>query len=349
MGILRADYVDLTALPDATLATLERTPSSALGSSRYRPSDAELENSVADLQRRGVVAVTMIGGNDTADTLHRLHLASLNAGTALACVGIPKTIDNDLPGMDHCPGYGSAARYVALAARAAALDTAAMRETDPIKILEVMGRNAGWLAAAAALGREAPTDGPQVIFLPERPRPVRQMLDDVRAAYQAAGWAVVVISENQRDEMDKPLAGGMPIYTDPYGHAYHESPGAHLARLIQTDLGLRARFERPGSLARTSQSAISSLDLAEARQAGVEAARRALGGQSDVMVAIQRADSPEYAVSYVAEPLVDIAHQERRLPDAFIASSGIDVTDAFLAYARPLLGDPLPPVVRLLA
>lgn len=342
-GVLRRDEVDLTDLTAATRDVLRRTPGAALGSSRYRPTDDDVEHLVEELAARGVNWLVMVGGNDTAETLHRLHLAARRGGSPLGVVGIPKTIDNDLPSMDHCPGYGSAARYLALAAREAGIDTAAMRHTDPVKIIEVMGRNAGWLAAATALGRERPGDAPQVIFLPERPRPLAQMLEEIRAAREAHGWAIVVISENQRDDVGRPLGGTTPVYTDPHGHPYYESPGAYLARTLQAELGLRARYERPGSLQRTAAAMLSETDVAEAHRVGAEAVRRCLAGESDVMVAMQRAAGPGYVITLAAIPLEEIAHQERCLPDAFIAPTGTDVTEAFLGYAGPLIGSPLPP------
>jgi len=342
-GILQADYVDLSILSDEDLRALERTPGAALGSSRYRPTDAQIEQAVIDLVGREVASVVAIGGNDSADTLHRIHQAAQRFGRPVGVYGVPKTIDNDLVRMDHSPGYGSAARYIALAVREAGVDTSAMRRTDPIKIVEVMGRNAGWLAAASALAREAPDDPPHLIFLPERPRPLAQMIDEVGAAYRRRGWVVVVLSENQRDDADQPLAGGGPIHVDPHGHSYHESSGAHLARQVQSQLGLRTRYERPGSLQRTSVAALSETDLREAGEVGREAMRRALAGETDAMVGIQRvAATATYAVALNAVPLGEIAGRERRLPDEFIAATGTGVTEAFLDYARPLIGAPLP-------
>ncbi len=346
-GILAEDFVNLTVLDQEQRERLARTPGAALGSSRYRPTDAEIERAVNRLVARGVSAVLMVGGNDTAETLHRFHLAATHGHLPLRVVAIPKTIDNDLPGMDHCPGYGSAARFIAIAAREASIDCAAMQRTDPVKILEVMGRNAGWLAAAAAVGRDAAGGAPHLIFLPERPRPVPQMLEEIRAEHARTGWVVVVLSENQRDDQGHPLAGETPVYVDPHGHPYFDSPGGHLARLVQAELGLRARAERPGSLQRTAFTMLSDTDVSEARQAGATAHALAGGGASDVMVAIQRVPGRAYAVRFGALPLEEIAHQERRLPDEFIAPSGTDVTDAFLAYARPLIGAPLPEAIRL--
>jgi ATP-dependent phosphofructokinase / diphosphate-dependent phosphofructokinase len=346
-GVLASRYADLARLSDTELDVLARTPGAALGSSRYLADDAETERAVGLLVDQGVRWLVAIGGNDTADSLHRLHDAARRVGAPLAVVGIPKTIDNDLPEMDHCPGYGSAARYLALAVREAAIDTAAMRRTDPIKVVEVMGRNAGWLAAAGALAREVAGDAPQVIFLPERPRSIQQMLGEVASAHRAAGWAVVVISENQRDDQGRPIAGGEPVHVDAHGHPYYESAGAHLARQVQSQLGLRARYERPGSLQRTSAAAISETDALEAELVGAEAVRLCLSGARDEMVAMQRAEGERYAISLDTVPLTLIAQQERLLPDELIAESGIDVTRAFFEYARPLIGDPLPPMFRL--
>jgi 6-phosphofructokinase 1 len=153
----------------------------------------------------------------------------------------------------------------------------------------------------------------------------------------------VVLSENQRDEHDRPLAGGTAVHVDPHGHPYYESAGAHLARAVQSQLGLRARYERPGSLQRTSAALLSDIDLLEAERVGREAVMRALAGESDAMVGIQRANAAaSYTITLDAVPLAEISGSERRLPDEFIAANGTDVTEAFLEYARPLIGAPLP-------
>jgi 6-phosphofructokinase len=346
-GVLASDYVDLTDLLAEQVDLLARTPGAALGSSRQRPDDAEIEQIVGMLHELGAECLLAVGGNDTAEILHRINEDASKAGGGLRVVGIPKTIDNDLPGMDHCPGYGSAARYLAMALREAAIDTEAMQRSDPIKIVEVMGRNAGWLAAAGALARESPGDAPQVIFLPERPMSVQRMLQVIDTAQRSAGWAVIIISENQRDERGGPIAGGEPTHVDAHGHPYYESAGAYLARQVQSELGIRSRYERPGSLQRTAAWAISETDAEEAELVGSEAVNRALVGETDTMVAIQRGDSEGYSISLATVPLGDVAHQERRMPDEFIADSGVDVTDRFLDYARPLIGGPLPSVFRL--
>jgi 6-phosphofructokinase 1 len=173
------------------------------------------------------------------------------------------------------------------------------------------------------------------------------MLAEIREAYGRDGWAVIVICENQRDDSGRPLGSDVPVYVDPHGHPYFEGAGAHLARVVQAELGLRTRYDRPGSLQRSSASALSSVDVKEARSAGAEAVRLALAGESDVMVAIQRSPGVSYAAHFTTIPLDEVAHHERKMPDEFIASSGTDVTQAFYEYAQPLIGDPLPRVVQL--
>ncbi|MBI4213076.1 MAG: diphosphate--fructose-6-phosphate 1-phosphotransferase [Chloroflexi bacterium] len=362
-GLLGGSYADLGELGPSQLGRLAKTPGPALASSRLRPSDQDLGEAVRSLAERGVGWLSVIGGNDSADLMQRLHLCALVLGVPLNVVGIPKTVDNDLPFMDHTPGYGSAARALARYVRGSALDTAALRRTDPVKIIEVPGRNSGWLAAASALARSAdrsrrasPLPGrhrssaggaPHVIFLPERPRPLAHMVQEVRVALEASGFAVVVISENQTNERSEPLAGGAALDTDPYGHPYFESPGLALAAAIRQASGVSARYERPGSFLRSLAGGQSRIDVAEAVAVGAEAVRRALAGESGIMVTVERAPGPQYRVSLGTAPLEAIAREERRLPDEFIATSGTDVTPAFLRYVRPLVGGRLPDVMDL--
>jgi len=173
------------------------------------------------------------------------------------------------------------------------------------------------------------------------------MLAEIREAHARGGWVLVIISENQRDDRDEPLGGGEPLYVDPHGHAYYETAGVALVRLANERLALRTRYERPGSLQRTSVLALSNVDLDEAEGVGAEAVQLALAGRSDLMVAIQRPGDPPYRPEMTSIPLEMVAHQEQRLPDAFISPNGIDVTAEFVAYARPLIGGPLPRSHRL--
>jgi 6-phosphofructokinase len=342
-GVLDGDLIDLRRQPTGTIARVRSTPSAALGSTRHKPTDDDIARALAILQHLGVGYVCPIGGNDSADTAHRLHLAARAAAVPLTIVTVPKTIDNDLPHTDHTPGYSSVARAVARMARETAYDTAAM-PIFPVKLLEVMGRDAGWVAAASALAREAPEDPPHLIYLPERPPTATQVLDEIAAVVARVGWCVAVVPETLRDPEGKSI-GGMGTYVDPFGHAYAASPVAALAAMFERERGLRARFDKPGTLARMMPI---PTDLDEAEACGREAVRRVVAGESDRMVTIERISDDPYAVRYGITPLDGIANIVRNLPDDFIAPGGRDVTDAFRRYALPLLGpNPFPPFGRL--
>jgi 6-phosphofructokinase 1 len=284
-----------------------------------------------------------IGGNDSADTAHRLHQAAETAGIDLRIVAVPKTIDNDLPHTDHTPGYASVARAVARMTRETAYDTAGLPLFN-VKLLEVMGRDAGWVAAATALAQEDPDDAPQLIYLPECPPTATRIVAEITAVVDRAGWCVAVVPETLRDAEGKPI-GGESVFVDPFGHHYPASPVAALAALLSREAGLRARYDKPGSLARMLPA---PQDLDEAEACGREAVRRAIAGESDVMVTMQRICDDPYTVSYGAAPLAGIANVVRHLPDEYIRPDGRGVTDAFRHYALPLLGPkPFPPIGRL--
>jgi 6-phosphofructokinase 1 len=265
-------------------------------------------------------------------------------------LAIPKTIDNDLPHTDHCPGYGSIARFLALATRDAGRDTEAFPRQYPVKVIEVMGRNAGWVAAACALAQNEPGDAPQLIFLPERPpASLESALGEIAAAQRERGYCVAIVPETLHDAAGRHLSGGDRSFVDSFGHAYYPGLGPLLAERIKRDLGLPTRYDKPGTIARMAMMAVSEADLAEAEAAGREAVRRAVAGESDRMITIRRANAPDepYRAAYGAVPLASIANIERLLPDEFIGADGRSVTDAFRRYALPLLGDPLPEYGRI--
>jgi len=362
LGALQGELVDLSGVDAARLERLKRTPSAALGSCRYRLQSGDAERLAALCKQEDVAAFVYIGGNDSADTSLQVARA---AGPGLSVVGVPKTIDNDLAGTDHCPGYGSAARFVAQITRETALDTQAMRITDPIRLIEVMGRHAGWLPAAAWLARERSHDAPQdkrvparersqddaphLVYVPERPLPVERIVSDVRQVYAQHGWCVVVLCENQPTPDGRVIgAVGQPRWVDPFGHAYHDSPAQFLTHQLQSDLGVRVRFDKPGTIQRMATAYVSSTDRAEAEMVGRAAVKLAAQGASGVMVTLERAACAEhYRVQTGTVALEVVANQQKRLPDSFIASDGAGMTDAFVAYATPLIGEPLPTFERL--
>ena len=342
-GLLRGELVDLSGLDKTYLQALRRTPAAQLGSCRYRLQPGDAEAAVELLEQLDAQAFVYIGGNDSADTAHRIHLAARAAKSRLGVICAPKTIDNDLPRTDHCPGYGSAARFVAQCTAEAGLDTRAMQRTDPIKLIEVMGRHAGWLAAAAWLGKRDEADAPHLVLLPERPLALDRIVELAEERYRRHGHCVIVLSENQPDHDGVVLgATGSPRWVDAFGHAYHDSPGQYLADVLRQRLKRRARVDRPGTIQRLSTAHHSTTDLAEAELVGAEAARLALVGQSDRMVTLVRQANRPYRCGLGTVALRTVANRQRKVPASFIGADGASLTSAFRRYALPLLGEPLP-------
>jgi ATP-dependent phosphofructokinase / diphosphate-dependent phosphofructokinase len=346
-GVLRRNLMDLRAETPATWDALLTTPSAALGSCRYKLRPEDPERALAVLRALEVRHLLYIGGNDSADTTHRIALAAQSAGYDLNVICVPKTIDNDLPLTDHCPGYGSAARFIAQAVMDSALCTAAIPDHYPVKIIEVMGRDAGWLAAAAALGKSRPEDAPHLIYVPERAFARERFLADVRAIHRAVGYVVVVVAETVRDEDGAALGAIGHQGADAFGHRLLSGAAQALVALVREELGLRARFDKPGDLQRMSAAHVSTSDRAEAYAVGAAAVRAALAGASDQMVTLERGPGPGYACATGLAPLERIANHVRLLPATYLDDAGTGVTSAFHAYATPLLGDPLPHYGRL--
>ncbi|HLZ21388.1 MAG TPA: 6-phosphofructokinase [Ktedonobacterales bacterium] len=346
-GVLDGDLLDLRRLPAEMWDILRGTPSAALGSCRYKLREDDPARAVAALRERGIRYFLYIGGNDSADTALRLAEAARALDYDLRVVCVPKTIDNDLPETDHCPGYGSAARFLALATRDSALCTLAMPDHYPVKIIEVMGRDAGWLAAASALCKEREEDPPHLIYFPERPLSDERFLADVSSVHAACGYAVVVVAETVRDEGGQALGASGSQGTDAFGHPLLGGAAQYLTSLVRDQLGLRARFDKPGDLQRMSSACVSSTDRAEAELVGRAAVAAALHGESGKMVTLVRRPGSIYSCETGLVDLTKIANAHRPFPSAFVSASGTDVTPAYHDYALPLVGDPLPRYVRL--
>jgi 6-phosphofructokinase 1 len=349
-GLLTERFIDLGSQPRELLDRLRRTPSAALGTGRRKLREEELDLALDLLRRHSVRALVYIGGNDSADTAHRLHQSAVSAGYELAVVAVPKTIDNDLPETDHCPGYPSLARFLAHAVRDATYDTLASPQLYPVKFVDVMGRDAGWVPAACALGFAADErDLLPLLYLPERPPlDADAILAEIAAQVRARGWTVAVVPETLRDAAGRHLGGDEPDYVDPFGHPYHTQPAVTLTRLVTGRLGLRARFERPGTAARMAIALASPCDLDEAERAGRAAADLAARGISDVMTTLVRIGDSPYRCEIGSVPLDRVANRIRPFPAAFIGEDGRSITDAFRDYALPLLGpDPFPVYGRL--
>jgi 6-phosphofructokinase 1 len=347
-GVLKEEFYDLGREPLATVKALRRTPSAILGSCRRKLTTAEYERVLSVFRAHNVRYFIYIGGNDSADTAHQVSALARDRGYELRVMGVPKTIDNDLPFMDHTPGYGSAARFLAVATMDAGRDSEAMRTVDKVKILEVMGRNAGWLAAATALGRRTLGDAPHLIYFPEKPLVEEHFLSDISAVYREHGYAVAVVASGVRGPSGQELvATGGAMFTDSFGHRQLGGVGQHLTQLVVDNLGLKARYEKPGSIQRMFISCVSSVDAREAYLVGKMAVRRAVQGGDDAMVTILREPGTEYRISIGQCPLSAIANAERRMPPEYINETGNHVTAAFVSYALPLIGGPLPEYARL--
>jgi ATP-dependent phosphofructokinase / diphosphate-dependent phosphofructokinase len=346
-GLLEGKAIDLGREDLTTLRALRHTPAAALGSCRYKLQPGDADRLLSTLDRLGVSHVVYIGGNDSSDTAHALARRAAATGQHLRVVVVPKTIDNDLPITDHCPGYGSIARFVAMALQDVGRDTEAMHRVDPVKIVEVMGRNAGWVVAASALGRRDASDPPHLLYPPERPLDPEAFLRDVEAVYRRLGHIVVVVAETIRTPDGEFVGAAEREVRDSFGHRRLVEPARKLAGLIEERLGLRARYDRPGTIQRMSSACLSEVDLEEAYQAGRHAVRSLLHGESDKMVTLIRPPGPVYRCEYGLVPLEEIANREKLLPPEFLPSPDDLPHPDFRAYAEPLLGAPLPEHARL--
>ena len=346
-GLLEGKAIDLGQESTATLRALRHTPSAALGSCRYKLRPDDPDRVLAQLRRLAVGYVAYIGGNDSADTAHVLATRATQIGQELRVISVPKTIDNDLPITDHCPGYGSIARFVAMALQDVGRDTEAMHRIDPIKIVEVMGRDAGWVAAASALGKRDRLDPPHLIYSPERPLDPDRFVDEVATVHRQLGHAVVVVAETVRGPDGELIGAAEREVRDSFGHRRLVEPARKLVALIEARLSLRARYDRPGTIQRMSSPCQSEVDLDEAYQAGRHTVEALLAGHTDQMVTLIRAPGPTYRCDYGLAPLDAIANVEKPLPAGFFPDADAMPTPAFRAYAEPLLGGPLPQHARL--
>jgi 6-phosphofructokinase len=339
-GILSDCLVDLGRESRTTLELVRRTPGAALGTVRYKLRAEDYARIVSVLQAHDVRYLVYIGGNDSMDTAHQVHCAAHQMGYELRVIGVPKTVDNDLPYTDHCPGYGSAARFVALAVRDSGRDTESMGMSSPVKIVEVMGRNAGWLTASAVLGRQQSGDPPHLVYVPERPVAEGLLVEDVRRIVAERDHCVIALSEGA-----VPDTGLAEV--DAFGHKMKGGAAEYVADVIQAALGHKVRIDKPNYLQRSFSLACSGVDLEEAYRVGSRAVEAALLGQTDVMLTLLRGSGKAYTCDIGSVALAKVANVERLLPDAHISDRGNDVTDAFVEYALPLIGDPLPRLGRL--
>jgi ATP-dependent phosphofructokinase / diphosphate-dependent phosphofructokinase len=346
-GFLKEDIIDLRRQPSDILTGVLHTPSAALGSCRYKLQEHDPERVIDLLRKYNIHYLIYIGGNDSADTTHRLAEAARYVGYELQAISVPKTIDNDLPFTDHCPGYGSAARFIAMATMDSTLNTIAIPEHYPVKVIETMGRNAGWLAAASALGKRDDIDPPHIILIPEQAFNAQRYLEQVEAVYRRIGYAIVVVSEALRDEDGEPLGAAGQAGNDAFQHPLLSGAAQYLVELVKQHLNLRARFDKPGDLQRMASHSISRTDQQEAYLVGKMAVQALLAGESDKMVTLVRHTEPTYRCTTGLVALAKIANVQQLMPAEFLDENKTMVTQAFYDYALPLLGEPLPEHTKL--
>jgi len=302
---------------------------------------------LGSLDRHGVRFMFTIGGNDSAETGLAISQAARHAGYDLQVMNVPKTIDNDLVLTDHSPGYGSAARFVALATIGAGQDAQSMGQASPITIIEVMGRDTGWLAASATLAKQRESDAPHLICVPEVPVDEGRFLEHIEDAYRKYGFAVAVIAENTRGTAG--ILGGQsdPWFVDDFGHEYFDGPARYLAGLVSQRLKVRARYEKPGTIQRSFIPSVSQVDAREAELVGRAAVSHAVNGHSDEIVTLIREPGRDYTCNTGLAPLDQVAGQVQPMPPEYLDSANDFVTPEFIDYALPLVGSRLPRFSRI--
>ena len=342
-GLLSENLIDLCLEDQQTLELLRQTPGAALGTSRLKLNEDHFERLLAVFKAHDIRYFCLIGGNDSMDTAHKVGQMAAEHNYELHAIGVPKTVDNDLACTDHCPGYGSAARFVALTMRDTGIDSQSGKSSTPVKIVEIMGRHAGWLTASAALARTAASHGaPHLIYVPERPVSLDEFLSDVEMAYKERGYVVVALSEGVRDASGRFL-GVMDEKVDAFGHQQLGGVSAILAGEVSRRLGLKTRFEKPDTMQRSSVALASRTDQAEAFMVGQHAIHAMERGETGKMITLEREPGPVYRCYTGVVDLCDVAGVEKPMPAEFLASDKRDVSDAFIQYAYPLIGEPLAP------
>ena len=352
LGALREELVDASKLSLAEVKALAHTPGGAFGSCRLKLKSletdrAKYERLLAVLKAHDVRWFLYNGGNDSADTALKVSQLAAEFGYPLTCVGVPKTVDNDLAVTDCCPGFGSAAKYTAVSVRECALDVAAMAETSTkVFVYEAMGRHAGWLAAAAGLAGAGKDDAPHLILFPERAYDEADFLARVEAVVKRVGYCVVVASEGIR-RADGSFVADAGGGKDSFGHTQLGGVASHLAGRVKDVLGHKVHWTMPDYMQRSARHIASLTDLEQAMAVGRAAVECALNGQNAVMPVIVRdADTP-YRWHVDIAPLARIANHEKTMPKNFIRKDGHGITSAARRYLQPLIeGEAYPPYAR---
>ena len=348
IGALTEDLIDTSFEREAAIAALKHTPGAAFGSCRYklgsmREHSAQYERLIEVFRAHDIGFFFYNGGGDSQDTAYKVSQLGAELGYPIVCIGIPKTIDNDLPITDCSPGFGSVAKYVATSLREAALDLAAMSRTSTkVFTLEVMGRHAGWTTAACALAAEHEGDAPHILLLPEIAFDEGRFFAKVEDALERYDQCVIAVSEGVKGPDGEFLsASGL---TDSFGHAQLGGVAPLISNLISTKLGCKCHWAVPDYLLRSARHIASETDVRQAYAVGRAAVEFAIAGRSAVMPAIRRLSDAPYRWDIIAAPLAEVANQEKLLPPDFISADGFGITEAARRYLAPLIvGEAYPP------
>lgn len=348
IGALTEDLIDTSKETDRTIAALRYTPGGAFGSARYKlkgleENRAEYERLIKVFKAHNIGYFFYNGGGDSMDTAHKVSQISQKLGFPVTCIGIPKTVDNDLPLTDTCPGFGSVAKYVALATREAALDVASMAKTSTkVFILEVMGRHAGWIAAAGGLAGQNRSDAPHIILFPEIPFDKAHFLARVKKCVDHYGYCVIVVSEGIRHPNGRFLSES-GIH-DAFGHAQLGGVASTVATLIKEKLDLKYHYAIADYLQRSARHIASKVDVEQAYAVGKKAVEFALKGNNAVMPIIVRTSDSPYRWTIQYAPLSRVANKEKMMPRSFISRDGFSITKSCRRYLEPLIrGEDYPP------
>ena len=349
-GFMNEDLWDLSAQSDSVIGGLRTTPSSALGSTRHKVCTEDFPRILEVLKKFNIRYFFLIGGNDTMDTIHRIEEYCSSSGYELYGVGIPKTVDNDLYGTDHTPGFASAARYNALSVQQAGALARDMKKVDQFVVYQTIGRDAGWLAAATVMAKHHADDGPHLIYCPERVFDGDKFLKDAKKCIEKYGWVSVVVSEGLKYADGSPVSAAED--SDKFGNTEFgamggASVGMSVHRILSKKLGLRGEFQITESLIMSAIDRAIPEDLQRAFDCGEKAVDLAAQGKSAVMVTVERVESDGMITfQYGTAPLSSVAVRAKSMPDDYINEEGNFVTDKFLDYIKPLIPE-LPRYTRL--
>ncbi len=348
-GFLNEKIIDLGYQKPEIIKGLRTTPSSALGSSRYKLADSDLPKVLILLKKYNIRYFFLIGGNDTMDTIHRVEKYCKSQAYDLKAIGIPKTVDNDLFGTDHTPGFPSAARYNMLSVAQSGVLARDMQKVDKFVIYQTIGRDAGWLAAATALAKNKESDAPHLIYCPERPFNKEHFLQDAKDCITKYGWVSIVVSEGLLYHDGTPVSAAKEkdsFNNKEFGAMGGASVGLNIHKILKDETGFRGEFQITESLNMCAIDRAVPKDLEEAYECGKEAVRLAVSGNSGYMVTIERISESPYKTAFGKTELSNVAIRAKAMPDDFINDRGNFVTEKLITYMRPLIGE-IPNYVEL--